>query len=70
MVVINSAARLVSQIARVHQKITLGNSAHAHADPTATFSEKIRRAIRKIGMQVRAENTLLIASSTKADALE
>src|SRR5271166_3908825 len=64
----SSADRLVSHTQRVHQKITFGSSAHAHADPTATFSEKIRRAIRKIGTQVRAENKLFSASSTKADA--
>ena len=34
------------------------------------FSEKIRFAIRKIGMQVSAENTLLIVNSTNAEALE
>ena len=65
-----SADRLVSQTHFVHQYITLGSRAHAHADPTATFSEKIRLAIRKIGTQVRAENTLLIANSTNAEALE
>ncbi len=47
-----------------------GSRAHAHAEPTATFPEKIRRAIRKIGMQVSAEKTLLSDSSTNADALE
>ena len=37
---------------------------------TATFSEKIRFAIRKMGMQVSAEKVLLSVSSTNADALE
>src|ERR1700746_2618395 len=64
------ADRLVSQTARVHQNITLGSSAHAHADMTATFSENIRFAIRKMGMHVSAEKTLLITSSTKAEAFE
>jgi hypothetical protein len=54
----------------VHQYITLGSSAHAHADPTATFTEKIRRAMRKIGIHVSAENTLFIVNSTNADILE
>src|ERR1039458_1009712 len=70
IVVSSSAARLVSQIARVHQNSTFGNNAHAHADPTATVSEKIRRAIRKIGTHVSAEKTLFSVSSTNADALE
>ena len=70
IVVSNNAARLVSQIARVHQNMTFGSRAQAHAEPTATFSEKILRAIRKIGMQVSAEKTLFVVSSTKADALE
>src|SRR5579871_2131208 len=64
------ADKLVSQTHRVHQNITFGKSAQAHAEPTATFSENIRRAIRKIGTQVSAEKTLLSASSTHADALE
>ena len=64
------AARLVSQMARVHQNITLGSKAHAQAAPTATLSENIRRAIRKIGMQVSAEKRLFTLSSTKADAVE
>src|ERR1700730_6122977 len=51
IVVSSSAARLVSHTARVHQKMMLGSRAHAHAEPTATFSENIRRAIRKIGRQ-------------------
>ena len=66
----SSADKLVSQIHRVHQNMTFGSSAHAHADPTATLSEKIRRAILKIGTQVSAEHALLNVSSTKADALE
>src|SRR5580658_10061811 len=70
IVVSSSAARLVSQIARVHQNMTLGSRAHAHAEPTATFSEKIRRAIRKIGKQVSAEKTLFSVRRTNADALE
>src|ERR1700686_1309293 len=64
------ADRLVSQTARVHQNITLGSSAHAHADITATFSENIRFAMRKIGIHVSAEKTLLSTSSTKAEAFE
>src|ERR1700758_606392 len=64
------AERLVSQTARVHQNITLGSSAHAHADPTATFSENIRFAIRKMGTHVRAEKTLLRTSSRNAEAFE
>ena len=70
MVVSRSAAKLVSQTQRVHQNMTLGRSAQAHAEPTATFSEKILRAIRKIGTQVSVEKTLFIVSSTNADALE
>src|SRR5215831_15531998 len=35
----SKAERLVSHTARVHQNITLGSSAHAQEDPTATFSE-------------------------------
>src|SRR4051794_14528409 len=66
----NSADRLVSQIQRVHQKMTLGNRAHAHADPTATCLEKIRRAIRKIGRHVNAEHRLLKVSRAIAAALE
>src|SRR5580692_6297080 len=69
-VVSSRAERLVSQTARVHQNITLGSSAHAHADMTATFSVNIRFAIRKIGMHVSAEKTLLSTSSTKAEAFE
>src|SRR5215831_7986314 len=64
------AERLVSHTARVHQNITLGSKAHAHAEPTATFSEKTRLAIRKVGMQVRAEKALFSVKSTKAEAFE
>src|SRR6476661_2284037 len=64
------ADRLVSHTARVHQNITLGRSAHAHAAPMATFSENIRFAIRKIGTHVRAEKTLFTTSSTNAEAFE
>src|ERR1700746_935850 len=66
----SKAERLVSHTARVHQNITLGNKAHAHAEPTATFSENTRLPIRKIGMQVRAEQALFTVSSTKAEAFE
>src|SRR4051794_29011836 len=69
-VVSSRADRLVSHTARVHQNITLGSNAHAHADPTATFSENMRFAIRKIGMQVTAENTLFSTNSTNAEAFE
>jgi len=48
--------------------MTLGSSAHAHADPTATFWEKMRRAMRKMGMQVKAEKALFNVSSTNAEA--
>src|SRR5581483_6848074 len=65
----SNAERLVSQIQRVHQKITLGRRAHAHEDQMATFSEKILRAIRKIGTHVNAEQILLNDSSTIADDL-
>jgi hypothetical protein len=50
--------------------MTLGSKAQAQADPTATFSEKMRRAIRKIGIQASAENRLLSVNSVNADALE
>src|SRR5579859_4513604 len=66
----SSADRLVSQITRVHQKITFGSRAHAHDDPMATFSEKMRRAIRKIGTHVSAEKMLLIVSNTNAEIFE
>src|SRR3954451_8119026 len=69
-VVSSKADKLVSHPARVHQNITFGSSAHAHAEPTATFSENMRFAIRKTGMQVRAENTLFSTSSTNAEAFE
>src|SRR5260370_27426337 len=65
-----SADRLVSQTHFVYQYITLGSKAHAHAEPTATFSEKTRRAMRKIGIQVSAEKMLLMVKSTNAEALE
>src|SRR6266496_4549799 len=64
------ADRLVSQTHFVHQYITLGSRAHAHAAPTATLSEKMRRAMRNIGTQVSAEKALLIVNSTLAEALE
>src|SRR3974390_64443 len=64
-----SADKLVSQMARVHQNMTLGSRAQAHAEPMATFSENIRRAIRKMGRQVSAEQMLFMVSSTKAEAL-
>ena len=66
----SSADKLVSHTQRVHQNMTFGSKAHAHAEPTATFSEKIRRAIKKIGMQVKAEKMLLMVSRTNADAFE
>ena len=66
----NNAERLVSHTQRVHQNITLGSKAQAQADHTATFIEKIRRAIRKIGIQVRAEQRLLKANKTNAEVLE
>jgi hypothetical protein len=47
-----------------------GSNAHAQADPTATFSENMRRAIQKIGTHVNAEHTLLSVSITKAEAFE
>src|ERR1700686_1560296 len=64
----NKAARLVSHTQRVDQYITIGNNAHPHALHTATFSLKHFRAIRKIGMHVSAENTLLMVSKIKAEA--
>src|SRR5258708_4754409 len=70
MVASKSAARLVSHTERVHQNMTFGSRAHAQAEPTATFSEKIRLAIRKIGTQVSAEKILLIVSNTNAEAFE
>src|SRR5579872_2283599 len=70
IVVRSSAARLVSHTARAHQNMTFGSKAHAQAEPTATFSENIRCAIRKIGMQVSAEKMLLIVSSTNAESFE
>src|SRR5439155_21696095 len=68
MRVSSRAARLVSQTQRVHQYITVGKSAHAHAVHTATLSLKHFRAMRKIGMQVSAEKTLLMLSKIRADA--
>lgn len=70
IVVSSSVDKLVSHTHRVHQNITFGSSAQVHADHTATFIENTRRAIRKIGMQVSAENALLSVSSTKADVFE
>src|ERR1700739_1894785 len=70
MVVRSSVDKLVSQTQRVDQNMTFGSSVQAHAEPTATFSEKIRRAIKKMGMQVNAEKRLFNVSSTKADAFE
>src|SRR5579871_5777152 len=66
----NNADRLVSQTSRVHQNITLGRSAQAHADPTATFSEKTRRPMRKIGMHVSAEKPLFTVRRTNAESFE
>ena len=51
----NNADRLVSHTQRVHHDIDIGQKSPSPGGPTATFSEKIRRAIRKIGMQVSAE---------------
>src|SRR5947207_4814518 len=65
----SSAARLVSHTQRVLQYITVGSSAHPQAVHTATFSLKHLRAIRKIGMQVRAEKMLLRLSRMRAEAL-
>ena len=59
------AEKLVSHTQRVHQYITWGSSAQVHAEPTATFSLKILRAIRKIGMQVRAEKMLLMVEQNE-----
>ncbi len=66
----SSADRLVSQTQRVHQNMTLGSKAHDHADHMATFDEKTRRAIRKIGTQVREEQRLLNVNNTNAEAFE
>src|SRR5580704_4423286 len=62
------AARLVSHTQRVHQYMTDGSKAQSHEVQTATFSLKQRLAIRKIGMQVSAEKTLLMLSRTNAEA--
>jgi len=63
----SSAARLVSHTHRVDQNITDGRTAHIHAVHTATFSLKHFRAIRKIGIEVNAENRLLMLSRVNAD---
>src|ERR1700720_4553097 len=55
IIVSNRAARLVSHTQRVHQYMTDGNRAQVQDVHTATFSLKHRFAIRKIGIQVRAE---------------
>src|SRR5258708_18256370 len=70
IVAINRADRLVSHTQRVHQYITCGSSVQVQAAPMATFSEKIQRAVRKIGMHVSAEKRLLRLSNTNADAGE
>src|SRR5579871_2671790 len=64
------ADSVVSHIQRVDQNITFGNRAHAQAEPTATFSEKVLRAILKIGTHVKAENALFSVSRTNAEVLE
>src|ERR1700680_3189762 len=64
----NKAARLVSHTQRVDQYITIGNNAQPHAPHIATFPLKHFRAIRKIGMHVSAEKTLLIVSKINAEA--
>src|SRR2546427_9756761 len=61
-------ARLVFHTQSVHQYITDGRSAHVQELHTANFSLKHRFAIKKIGMHVSAEKTLLIVSRTNADA--
>src|SRR6266481_3901944 len=63
-----SSRSSVSQTQRVHQYITDGLTAHSQAVQIASFSSKHRLAIRKMGMQVSAENRLLIISSTSAEA--
>src|SRR5438105_12591718 len=65
-----NAARLVSQTQRVAQAITGGSNAHSQQVQSATRSLKQRRAIQKIGMQVSAEKTLLMASNTTAAVRE
>src|SRR2546427_8729890 len=62
-----SVERLVSHTQRVHQNTTFGSKAHAQAEPTATLSEKIRLAIKRIGIHVSAEKRLLMLSKTNAD---
>ena len=64
----NRAARLVSHTQRVHQYMTAGSKAQSQAVQTATVSSKHRLPIRKMGMQVSAEKTLLMPSKTNADA--
>src|SRR5579872_1763579 len=69
-VVSRNVDRLVSHTQRVDQNITFGSRAHAQAEPTAIFSEKILRAIRKIGRHVSAEKKLFSVRRKKADARE
>src|ERR1700690_313774 len=64
----SSAARLVSHTARVHQNMAKGSSAHIQEVQTATFSLKHRLAMRKIGMQVSAEQRLLKVRRISAEA--
>src|SRR5579862_4994769 len=64
----SNAARLVSHTHRVHQYMTGGITAHSQAVQIASFSSKHRLAIRKMGMQVSAENRLLMVSRTRAEA--
>ena len=56
------------QTQRVDQYMTVGKSAQAHALHTPTFSLKHFRAIKKIGMQVSAEKTLLMERRINANA--
>src|SRR5262249_24686141 len=63
-----SAVRLVSHTQRVHQYITEGKSAHSQVVPTATFSLKHFRAIKKSRMQVSAENKLFMPRRIRAEA--
>src|SRR5438309_11119599 len=69
MIARSSVARLVSHTQRVLQYITVGSRAHPQAVHTATLSLKHLRAIRKIGMQVRAEKMLLRLNRIRAEAL-
>src|SRR5579862_1251273 len=64
----SNAARLVSHTQRVHQYITGGITAQSQPVQTASFSSKHLLAIRKMGMQVSAENRLLMVRSANADA--